>query len=128
MKLVGLEALHDFTWLGEEAQSRGKDEAVVVDVGGGLGQLLKDVITTVPGVQASQCVLQDREDVIAQAVKVGDEVLGDVVKVGHDFHGEQSVKGEFLFSFLSVGWEDVCADKCRGVGLLFEEDSVGLSG
>ncbi|KAK5654279.1 hypothetical protein OQA88_7455 [Cercophora sp. LCS_1] len=97
MKLTGPEALYDFAWLGEEAKLRGKDEALVVDVGGGLGQLLKDVITTVPGVSASQCVLQDRKEVIEEATRVADPVLVDVVKMDHDFHTEQSVKGALVY-------------------------------
>lgn len=134
--LVGAGAVYDFGWVGEEARRRrqgrgdrkGEDEerceeAVVVDVGGGLGQLLRDVLKEVEGVRPEQCVLQDRGEVVEDARKMwgrrgvsgedaesegwgqqyrGDEEEGDrderlmegVVMMEHDFHGPQPVKGE----------------------------------
>lgn len=94
MPVAGPSALYDLGWVGEEARKRGEGEAVVVDVGGGLGQLLRDVLTSVPGLRPQQCVLQDRPDVIEEAKAAGDEVLRDVVMMEHDFHCEQPVKGE----------------------------------
>ncbi|KAK3936818.1 Demethylsterigmatocystin 6-O-methyltransferase [Diplogelasinospora grovesii] len=96
MKLTGPDALYDLGWLGEEAQAR-KDGAAVVDVGGGLGQLLKDVIREVPGIRPRQCVLQDREEVINEAKEVGDEALKDVEMIAHDFHTPQPVKGALVY-------------------------------
>ncbi|KAK3314184.1 O-methyltransferase-domain-containing protein [Apodospora peruviana] len=99
MKLTGPEALYDFSWVGQEAGKR-KGEKVVVDVGGGLGQLLRDVVSSVEGVDANQCVLQDRSEVIdeaREAAAAGDEVMKDVVMMEHDFHTEQPVKGATVY-------------------------------
>ncbi|KAL2023267.1 hypothetical protein VTK56DRAFT_3005 [Thermocarpiscus australiensis] len=97
MKVAGPGALYDMSWIGEEARKRGDEERVVVDVGGGLGQLLKDVLTAVPGLKAGQCVLQDRPEVIEEAREAGDEVIRDVVMMEHDFHTEQPVKGALVY-------------------------------
>jgi len=102
MKLVGSEALYDMSWLGEEARRRaagGDDDSAVVavDVGGGLGQLLRDIVASVPGIAPGQCVLQDRKEVIeeaaAAATAAGDGVIREARLMEHDFHTEQPVKG-----------------------------------
>ncbi|KAK0624292.1 O-methyltransferase-domain-containing protein [Immersiella caudata] len=97
MKLVGPEALYDFSWLGEEAKTRLTEQPVAVDVGGGMGQLLKDVLTVILGVEASQCVLQDRKEVLEEAAAAGDPALKDIVMMEHDFHEEQPVKGASIY-------------------------------
>jgi len=97
MKLVGPDALYDFSWVGEETKARGRSELLVVDVGGGLGQLLKDLIKAVPDVSAEQCVLQDRKEVIEEAAAIGGALLKDVVMMDHDFHAEQPIKGASLY-------------------------------
>ncbi|KAK4113165.1 S-adenosyl-L-methionine-dependent methyltransferase [Canariomyces notabilis] len=97
MPVAGPEALYDLTWVGEEARMRGEGEAVVVDVGGGLGQLLRDLIASVPGLKPGQCVLQDRKEVIEEAREAAGEGLMGVVMMEHDFHGEQPVKGAVVY-------------------------------
>ncbi|KAK3320256.1 O-methyltransferase-domain-containing protein [Cercophora scortea] len=96
MKITGPDALYDLGWVGEEALARG-EEPLVVDVGGGLGQLLKDVITAVPGIAPGHCVLQDRKEVVDEAIQAGDPVLRGVVMMEHDFHTEQPVKGALVY-------------------------------
>ena len=104
MSLTGPAALYDLAWVGEQAKSWDKNKPLIVDVGGGLGQLLKDILTQVPGVSATQCVLQDREEIIAEAEmkKNDDPVVKGIVMMKHDFHDEQPVKGTqfFFFHFL----------------------------
>lgn len=100
MRWAGEGAFYDLGWLAGE-------EGVVVDVGGGLGQLLKDVLADVPGVGAGRCVLQDRREVIDQAVEKADPALAGAVMMEHDFHVEQPIKGEL---FLPVGAEMDHAD------------------
>lgn len=107
-KLVGPGSVFDMSWIGEIASTRPKAHSVVVDVGGGLGQLLQDVVTEVPGVSATQCVLQDRAEVIGEARKVADNVLSDVVMMEHDFLTEQPVKGAMVYLLRRVllDWPD----------------------
>ncbi|KAK3346374.1 O-methyltransferase-domain-containing protein [Lasiosphaeria hispida] len=95
MPVAGPAALYDLSWVGDEAAR--KEGPLVVDVGGGLGQLLKDVVTAVPAVTPDRCVLQDREEVIDEARRVGDEVIREVVMMDHDFHTEQPVKGALVY-------------------------------
>ncbi|KAL2163833.1 hypothetical protein VTH06DRAFT_5892 [Thermothelomyces fergusii] len=96
--LVGPGALYDFAWVGAEARASGPADPVVVDVGGGLGQLLRDVLASVDGVRPGQCVLQDRKEVIEEArrLMMGDGLEG-VVMMEHDFHTEQPVKGALVY-------------------------------
>lgn len=129
LRLVGPGALYDFSWVGEVARrqrervglllekDRGNGHTskrkttvrpVVVDVGGGLGQLLSDVLREIPGIEASQCVLQDRKEVIeaatarietATSTSTDYAVLTDVVKMDHDFHAPQpdATKGATVY-------------------------------
>lgn len=94
VRLAGREALYDMTWIGDEARGWPEDSALVVDVGGGHGQLLKDILSEVPSVPARRCVLQDRPEVVRDAEAAADPMLREVVKRGHDFHAEQPVKGK----------------------------------
>ncbi|KAL2127245.1 hypothetical protein VTI74DRAFT_11052 [Chaetomium olivicolor] len=90
---------YNLRWVGEEAKRLGEgEEVVVVDVGGGLGQLLRDVVRDVEGVKAKQCVLQDRREVIEEArEKARESGLEGVVMMEHDFHQEQPVKGALVY-------------------------------
>ncbi|KAK1831492.1 Demethylsterigmatocystin 6-O-methyltransferase [Podospora conica] len=90
MPWTGEQAFYDLGWLAGES-------GAVVDVGGGLGQLLKDVLAEVPGVEPARCVLQDRKEVIEQAAEKADPALEGVVMMEHDFHEEQPVKGASLY-------------------------------
>lgn len=100
VKLVGEEAVYDFSWVGKWEEETGDGgKAKVVDVGGGLGQLLRDLIRDVEGLKAEECVLQDRREVIEEAKrereKEGEQgVLTGVRILEHDFHEEQPVKGK----------------------------------
>jgi hypothetical protein len=99
--VVGEGALYDFGWVGVKAGERGEEgdgaaAVVVVDVGGGLGQLVRDVLRDVEGVRPGQCVLQDRGEVIEEARAAGRGLEG-VVLMEHDFHEEQPVKGEWYW-------------------------------
>lgn len=93
MRWAGEGAFYDLGWLAGE-------EGVVVDVGGGLGQLLKDVLADVPGVGPGRCVLQDRREVIDQAVEKADPALAGAVMMEHDFHVEQPIKGELFCEWM----------------------------
>jgi len=94
IRIVGPGALYDVSWIGEEARVRAGDgQPLIVDVGGGLGHLLRDILTELPGLSPSQCVLQDRGHVVAEARQASDPVLQGISMIDHDFHQEQPVKG-----------------------------------
>lgn len=76
--------------------AEGKDERVeLVDVGGGHGAVLKQILEKHPQLDPRRVVLQDREDLIEMATKSG-LLSGGVVLMKHDFMTEQPVKGLFL--------------------------------
>jgi hypothetical protein len=72
------------------------DEAQLVDVGGGHGVCLKQILESYPELNRGKCVLQERPDVIEMARK--SEMLSDSVLMPHDFLAENPVKGSLLFS------------------------------
>ncbi|KAM7197102.1 Demethylsterigmatocystin 6-O-methyltransferase [Rhypophila sp. PSN 637] len=104
LKLAGPEAMYDFSWVGELAKRR-REQAdpklapVVVDVGGGLGQLLGDMLREIPGIHPSQCILQDREEVIQAAVAQIINTSSSTSQNGigimpHDFHQPQPASSQ----------------------------------
>ncbi|KAK3953831.1 O-methyltransferase-domain-containing protein [Pseudoneurospora amorphoporcata] len=83
-------------WLASEAAARlgaainnkNAKPSLVVDVGGGLGHFLANLLTEIPEIKPEQCILQDRPEVIAQVAKNmegGDERLKGVKTMAHDF-------------------------------------------
>jgi len=110
-KLVGPGSVFDMSWIGEIAATRSKNDSVIVDVGGGLGQLLQDVVREIPAVSPTQCVLQDRGEVINEAREVADKVLSEVVMMEHDFLTEQPIKGATVYFLRRVllDWPDKIA-------------------
>ena len=105
---AGSRAVYDMAWVGVEARGmtglageEGGSRVVVVDVGGGLGQLVRNVLRDVEGLMAGQCVVQDRREVVEEA-RAGEGLEG-VVLMEHDFHEEQPVKGEYLLKLLLDG-------------------------
>lgn len=86
-------------WLAElslKQQQQQKDIAglkpLVIDVGGGLGHFLANLLAKIPEVKPEQCILQDRPEVIAQVsknIEGGDEKLKGVKTMAHDFFNRQ---------------------------------------
>lgn len=70
---------------------------LVVDVGGGLGHFLANLLAKIPEVKPEQCILQDRPEVIAQVAKNiegGDEKLKGVKTMAHDFFQPQPAEAK----------------------------------
>ncbi|GAB1312713.1 hypothetical protein MFIFM68171_02923 [Madurella fahalii] len=84
------------------------DRPLLVDVGGGAGQALRDILSRTPGLPRERCVLQDRAEVIERNKKTGggDPELSGVRMMAVDFHQEQPIKGtltlHYLFQSLSL--------------------------
>ncbi|KAK0736630.1 S-adenosyl-L-methionine-dependent methyltransferase [Apiosordaria backusii] len=99
--LVGEGALYDISWVGSKRTTAAKDgrglRAKIVDVGGGMGQLLKELLGKVDGLAAQECVLQDRPDVIDAVERLKDGKLEGVRIMSHDFHEAQVVKGAWVY-------------------------------
>lgn len=94
-EIVGPKAMYSIDWLADEAaKTTDSGKPLLVDVGGGLGQMLKGILAVLPNFPRSRLVLQDRQEVIKEAEQIADPALEGVVHMGHDFHQEQPVKGE----------------------------------
>jgi len=92
--LAGARAQYDFKWLEEEATLDAEDTSpLLVDVGGGHGQLLKSILAESPRIPATRCVLQERDEVIDEAKRLDDPKLAGISYIAHDFHKEQPTKG-----------------------------------
>ena len=72
-----------------------EDRVELVDVGGGQGQSLKQILEAHPDLSPSKMVLQDNADVI-KIVKASRLLPDSVVKMEHDFYTEQPVKGKIF--------------------------------
>lgn len=70
--------------------SEENERILLVDVGGGHGECLSEVLDYYPDLESKKCVLQERPDVIEMARNRGS--LKSVVLMAHDFLAEQPVK------------------------------------
>jgi hypothetical protein len=72
----------------------------LIDVGGGHGACLKQILDKYPQLEPKKCVLQDRPDVIKMAKSSG-KLPADLVFMEHDFRSEQPVKGLYWHTISS---------------------------
>ena len=79
---------YDFSKLATNEEGR----VALVDVGGGQGHSLKQIMDAHPELSPSRVVLQDLPDTIAIAKESG-FLPTETVKMVHDFYTEQPVKG-----------------------------------
>lgn len=96
-KYGGPASIYSFAWLGDLASAEvkhDKQRALVVDVGGSHGATLKHILEANPSLPAERCVLQDRAEVIEEAIQRDDPALRAVRRMPHDFNHEQPVKGK----------------------------------
>lgn len=84
----------DFNLL-KKKEDDAEDMVELVDVGGGHGVCLTQILTAYPGLSAKNCILQERPDVIAMA-KAGGKISKDLVLMEHDFGTDQPVKGSLM--------------------------------
>lgn len=99
----GLASLYDFSWLGEEATRLAKDakeskpKPFVVDVGGSHGATIKQILAAVSSLPQERCMVQDRPEVIEEAIQLDDPALRNIQRLPHDFNNEQPVKGALVY-------------------------------
>lgn len=95
---IPVTGVYDFGWIAAYAagDTGAEPRKLIVDVAGGKGQALKDILLETPAIPAARCVLQDQPHVIAEAVKehTNSPLLGPVKKVGQSIFKEQATKGK----------------------------------
>ncbi|KAK0668358.1 O-methyltransferase-domain-containing protein [Cercophora samala] len=94
--ITGQGALYDVSWVGSKKSTDG-NTVKVVDVGGGMGHLVKELLENIEGLKAEECVLQDRPDVIEAVEKTSDPGLKGVRAMSYDFHERQPVRGAWVY-------------------------------
>ncbi|KAI0114268.1 S-adenosyl-L-methionine-dependent methyltransferase [Hypoxylon sp. NC0597] len=90
--------IYDFSWVADYAKEN-KDRPLILDIGGGYGQMIRAVLEENPDIPRNRCYLEDRAEVI-ESVKqksVDDPVLKDVQKVVTNFHKEQPIRGALIY-------------------------------
>lgn len=92
---------YDFGWVAEhvrdseeQAGSGGDKRVILVDVGGGQGQILKSILEENPEIPPNRCVLEDQSKEAVHADVDG--VMSSVGRRVTSFFHEQPVKGAFL--------------------------------
>jgi hypothetical protein len=91
---------YDFGWVvehvrnsKEQAGSGGDKRLILVDVGGGQGQILKSILEQNPEIPPNRCVLEDQSN---EAVHANvDGVMSSVGRQVTSFFHEQPIKGTF---------------------------------
>jgi hypothetical protein len=81
---------------------------ILVDVGGGAGQSIVQILRTYPELPPEKFILQDLAGPIAQA-KASEMLPKDVIKMEYDFWTEQPVKG---LSPIEITAEANVGDRC----------------
>ncbi|KAI3323401.1 S-adenosyl-L-methionine-dependent methyltransferase [Xylariaceae sp. AK1471] len=90
--------IYDFGWVAEYAKTN-RDRPLILDIGGGQGQMIRAVLQETPTIPRERCYLQDRPEVIKPVTEqsVDDPVMKYVQKLVVDFHQEQPVKGALIY-------------------------------
>lgn len=91
----------DFSSLKSTSEEQEKGRIELVDVGGGHGVCLKQILEKYPDLDAAKCVLQDVPDIIKMA-KATDALPKGLKLMEHDFRTEQPVKGAKAYFRKSV--------------------------
>lgn len=94
---IPVTGVYDFGWVAKvAADASSGDRQLIVDVAGGKGQALKDILEETPAIPAARCVLQDQPHVIAEAVEEHKDsaILGPVQKIAGSIFEKQPTKGK----------------------------------
>ncbi|PFH62694.1 hypothetical protein XA68_12372 [Ophiocordyceps unilateralis] len=101
----------DFDCLRNTPEEEAAGRIQLVDVGGGHGVVLGDILDAHPdALRPETCVLQDRPDVI-ELSKINGALPAEVQRIHHDFMTEQPVKGAkaYFMRMIIHDWPDaVC--------------------
>lgn len=112
-KVLPITGIYDFTWVGQYARENSK-RPLIVDVGGGKGQILHAILAETPDILPARCILQDRADVIQKVeASANDSQTEQFQKMAIDFHKDQPVKGG-----LQIANQYMCSELILNLGAL----------
>ncbi|OJD29220.1 o-methyltransferase [Diplodia corticola] len=100
--------IYPFEWIVENADKVSPDAPLVVDVGGGKGQVLAQIKGKLPELPSERLVLQDREPTIKEAEESRPPQLKGARFMVHDFFQPQPVKGALVYFLRRImhDWSD----------------------
>ncbi|KAK7961069.1 hypothetical protein PG996_011709 [Apiospora saccharicola] len=94
---------YDFAKLASSKEEEEHDRPVFVDIGGGNGHVIKEVLQAVPQIRPGQCVLEDRAETLTLARTTG--LLPDGVRLlEHDYLTRQPVAGARAYHLRAVAY------------------------
>ncbi|KAJ5972066.1 uncharacterized protein N7479_001984 [Penicillium vulpinum] len=128
VETMPITGMYDFGWIEEYIKNHDIDSErpILVDVGGGKGQALRQILQEHPSIPASRCVLQDQPEVIEQAIQESHEGLISVKKMAASFFEPQPIKGALVYHIRRVlnDWpDDDCVKILSHVRKVCAEDS-----
>ncbi|KAB2571908.1 O-methyltransferase hmp5 [Lasiodiplodia theobromae] len=100
--------IYPFRWVMENADKVAPDAPLIVDVGGGKGQVLAQIRDSLPELPSERLVLQDRDITIKHAEESRPQQLEGAKFMVHDFFKPQPVKGALVYFLRRVmhDWSD----------------------
>ncbi|OAQ67954.2 O-methyltransferase [Pochonia chlamydosporia 170] len=116
---------YDFSWAVAKA-AENPDRPLVVDVGGGQGHALQEIVDANPGLAMERCVLEDLAPVLEQAKANAKGSIQRARFVALDFHSEQPVKGALVYYIrrcLHDYGDDDCVDILKQISDAMAADS-----
>jgi hypothetical protein len=106
---------YEFSWITKDVydsdkQAGGDQRVILVDVGGGKGQILRSILEENTHIPPNRCVLEDQSDQAVHADATG--VLSTVKRQVASFFQEQPVKGELSQQEKSMCKDSVATTDC----------------
>lgn len=112
----------DFNSLKNSPEENKNGVMELIDVGGGHGSVLQEILDNSPDLTPANCMLQDRPEVIALS-KTGNTLNKDVQRLEHDFMTEEPIKGKCsLFPVTKLVCRLMYCSRCRCKGILYAHD------
>ncbi|KAK0626805.1 S-adenosyl-L-methionine-dependent methyltransferase [Immersiella caudata] len=106
-------APYDLSWAADVAKETDR-AVVVVDVGGGSGHSLKEIVKATRGLSMERCVLQDLPKIVEAAKRVKDQDLEGLKFVGVDFTAGRPVDGALVY-YMRRMLHDYSDEACVGI-------------
>jgi hypothetical protein len=104
--IIGVSGIPPFSFMELSCEP---NEVLIVDIGGGKGQVLKSIISAFPEI-GGKMILQDLPSVIADA-KVSGDLPHSIITMPHDFFTPQPIKGAKVYYLRRIlhDWSDESA-------------------
>ncbi|KAL0932647.1 o-methyltransferase [Colletotrichum truncatum] len=127
---IPMVGIYDFSWV-KTKLSENQDRIILVDVGGGKGHVVKAILNENSFIPPERIILEDRDEVIDEVMRLKEPELSKVQLRVHDFHQPQPVKGAMIYSIrrcLHDYGDEVCVKMLAQISEAMASDSKLLIG